>query len=117
MARPRVIESPELFDMLVDCYVADCTEEKKPMSVVGLSLFMGLNSKHGFYGYGEREEFADSVERAKSFVEQQHYDNTTVGRAVNGNTFLLKAVYGYQDKQVIQMDPMTVTINGKDADL
>lgn len=114
MARPRQIETPEEFDMLVDIYVAQCIEEDKPLSIPGLALALGLCSKSNVYAYSEKEGFKESVERAKTFIEQQHYDNATTGKAHQGNVFLLKSVYNYQEKQVVDHN-MTVNIDSDAA--
>jgi hypothetical protein len=119
MARIRDIKTPDEFDMLVDLYRADCVANDDPLSVVGLALFMGFSSKQTIYNYKEHEDglFKDSVDRALSMVEKQHYDKVVKGECHQGNTFLLRSVYGYQDKQVIQVEPMKVEINGLDAEL
>lgn len=117
MARPRIIDDPEVFDMLVDLYVLDCKENNRPLSIPGLCLALGFTGKTTFYQYGERDEFKASVERAKSLIEQQYVENVTVGKADRGNIFLLKAVYKYEDRNVVEVAPMTINIDGKDSKL
>ena len=119
MGRPRIINSPEEFDMLVDMYVAVCEEEKEPLTVTGLALYLGFNSKSTFYDYGTRdgfEEFSDSVKRARSIVENGYERSVAKGGGA-GPIFLLKASYGYKDVQQVEVAPITVTIEGMDAKL
>lgn len=113
--RPKIIETPEQFDTLVDLYVLECAENKRPLSIVGMALYLGLSGKGSFYEYSNYPEFTDSVERAKSLVEQQYLDRTTMGQAERGNIFLLKAVYKYKDQQQVEVQPITIKIEGKDS--
>lgn len=119
VGRPRIINSPEEFDFLVDLYVANCIESKEPMTVTGMALHLGFCEKCTFYDYGKlkgREEFQYSVKRARLIVEHG-YELATASGAGAGTIFLLKASYGYRDVQSIEVAPMTVNIEGKDAQL
>ena len=117
MARPRLIKSPEEFDLLVDLYVADCAEKGEPVCSTGLCLALGFCSKSSLGDYEEREEFSASVKRAKMIVEHNYVKSTLKGGGA-GPIFLLKASYGYVDKQTVeQTGKVTVNIEGKDAQL
>jgi hypothetical protein len=119
MGRPPVIDTPEQFDLMVDLYVLDRTAIGKPFNIVDLALYLGLSSKDRFYEQANRKDhdFSRSVARAKAIVEEGHVDRVNRGIAHQGNMFLLKASYGYQEKTVIEVEPMTVNIEGKDSQL
>ena len=115
MARPRTIQSPDEFDMLVDLYVAHSKEENEPLCITGLCLYLGFCSKSSLGDYGEREEFSASVKRARLLVENSYVKSTLNGGGA-GPIFLLKASYNYVDKQVVEATgTLTVKIEGKDA--
>ncbi len=106
MGRPRMIKSVEEFDRLVDEYIVDCKLNDEPLRVTGLVLFMGFASVSSLDDYGRRpgfEEFTASVKRARLLVEDSY-----VKRAINGEgagpIFLLKASYGYVDRQTVDMN-------------
>lgn len=100
---------------MVDLYVASREAMKKPMNIVDFSLFLGFSSKSSVYKYRENEIFRESMDRALTIIEEGHVHRVNIGYADRGNIFLLKASYGYQDKQVVEVQPMTVVIEGKDA--
>lgn len=117
VGRPPKFSDPETFDMLVDLYQASRLSMEKPMNIVDFALFVGFSSKSQVYTYRSDPRFKESVERALAIIEEGHVDRVNRGAADRGNIFLLKASYGYEDKQVVEVQPMTVHIHGKDADL
>jgi len=122
MGRPRTIKSPEEFDRLVDGYVAECRMCDQKMDTVSLALYLGFNSKTSLRDYGNREgfeEFAPSVKRARSIVEAG-YTQLALNGGGAGPIFLLKAVYGYEDKKTIDVNAtgeINVVMSEKDAKL
>lgn len=96
MARPRIIKSPEEMDRLVDEYVAQRYAEERPVTLTGLCLHLGLNSRQSLDAYEQREEFFGSVKRAKSIIEDQYEQNLHANNAT-GSIFALKN-FGWKDK-------------------
>ena len=113
MARPLKFKTPEDFDLMVDLYVATCKEENEPLTIPGLTLFLGFADKSSLYHYQKRKTFADSVKRARTLIEE-----STVKRSMGSNAagaiFMLKNM-GYTDRQNVKVDPVQVVITGKDA--
>ena len=72
LGRPRIIESPAEMNRLVEEYVRKCHEEGEPLTLTGMILHLGLSSRQSFDRYGDREEFSDSVHRAKLLIENQY---------------------------------------------
>ena len=117
LGRPRKYSDPVDFDMMVDCYVAECELNKEPLTVTGLALYLGFADRQSLYDYGKREgfeAFACSVKRARQLVEHDYEKAMRNGEAPAGNIFGLKNM-GWKDKQEYEVKPMSVIINGKDA--
>lgn len=115
MARPLKFKTPEEFDLMVDLYQAHCVEQRRYMTIPGLALFLGFACKQSLYDYQQKEEFSESVKRARALIEDATV-NVAMGTSGGGPIFILKNM-GYTDKQTVQIDPITVNISGKDADL
>jgi len=113
MARPLKFKTPEDFDLIVDLYVATCAEEKEPLTIPGLALFLGFADKSSLYHYQKRKAFTGSVKRARTLIEE-----STVKRSMGSNAagaiFMLKNM-GYSDRQNVQVEPVQIVITGQDA--
>lgn len=92
-----IIESSDKFDDLVSEYQAKCKEDGKPMILTGLILHLGLSSRQSLDQYAERDEFYDSVKRAKLMIEAE-YEQRLFGNSATGSIFALKN-FGWSDKQ------------------
>ncbi len=67
--RPRLIESPEEMDDLVEKYLDHCQEEGHPITLTGLCLYLGFSSRQSLTDYAKRPGFSDSVKKARLIVE------------------------------------------------
>lgn len=106
VGRPRTIQTPEEFDMLVDCYMLQCITDQKLPTLGEMILFMGFSHRQSFTDYATREgfeEFADSVKRAR-FIVESAYERSVAHGGGAGPIFLLKSVYGYQDKPEVNLN-------------
>lgn len=117
MARPPLFKDPNELEAMISLYEAQRKAEKKPMNVTDLALFLGFSSRQSLYDYKAREEFSGLLTRALTMVEEGHVDRVNRGIADKGNSFLLKAMFNFQEVQKVQVEPMTVNIEGKDAQL
>ena len=110
-----IFSKPEDLQTMCDLYFADCTANETPLSMVGLALGVGFNSRRSLYDYLEKEQYAPIIKKAMGTVERW-----TVQRALKSNgagaIFLLKNM-GYTDRQVVEIEPVKLVITGKDADL
>lgn len=104
VGRPRLFSSPEEFDNLVNAYVEFCrdTNRPQPITLTGLILHLGLNSKDTFYEYEKRPEFSDSVKRARLIVENEYENRLVMGTNAAAPIFALKN-FGWKDKQDIDL--------------
>jgi hypothetical protein len=107
--RPRKIASPAEMDRLVDEYVADRLANDQPITLLGLILHLGLNSRQSLDEYLAYDGFPDSVKRAKAIVEHE-YEIRLINGGGAGAIFALKN-FGWKDKQEVENSGgMTLTI-------
>ena len=101
--RPRIIESPEEMDDLVEEFIEECQDEDKPKPITlsGLILHLGLSSRESLDEYGRREEFSDSVKRAKMIIANV-YEQNLHANAPAGSIFALKNM-GWSDKKEVEL--------------
>lgn len=115
--RPRIIDSPEEFDRLVDEYVAKCREEDEPVTFTGMALHLGFVARQSLYDYQGYDGFSDSVRRARSLVEAE-YEKRLAGNNVAGSIFALKN-HGWSDRQELEHSgnvPAEVRVTYVEAD-
>lgn len=105
----------EELDFLIELYFQSVKAEEGIPTHVGLALALGLSCRQSLYDLQGKDEFSDSIKRARSMIE-----DFTVQRAIKTNgagaIFLLKNM-GYTDKQTVSVDPIKVSISGSDAEL
>ena len=85
----------------------------KPFTITGLALALGLNSRQALLNYQGREEFNDTITRAKTRVEQYAEERLFDKDGANGAKFSLANNFeGWKERQSIEADVNTeVTIN------
>lgn len=94
--RPLKFQSPEALQAQVDAYFAERLASDKPISITGLALALDT-TRETLCNYGERDEFTDTVRRAKMFVEQFYEERLPFANAT-GPIFALKN-FGWKDSQ------------------
>ncbi len=117
--RPRLYSSPEEFDEQVDAYYRWCLGDRgtdgngtprprgrpEPMTITGLTLFLGFCSLRTFYNYGENyPEFLQSVERARTLISYG-YELKLHGPNNAGAKFALSCIDGgafWKDRKQIE---------------
>ena len=92
MARLNKIKSPEEFIDRAEKYFQDCEKNGTPLTISGLALAEGLSLK-SLSNYENREEFADAVGWAKTYITN-NLEKLLLTKGVNatGPTFLLRAI-------------------------
>lgn len=114
--RPRVIESPEKMDELVDEYFANCRATDEPITLTGMILHLGLNSRAALDAYATYDGFFNPVKRAKLLIESEYEKDLKRGeRGAAGSIFALKN-FGWRDQQAVEMtgsdgSPLQMAIN------
>lgn len=99
--RPLLWKTPEALQKLIDAYFEHCKEEKKPLTICGLGVFLGCD-RHTINNYTNRDEFFTTIkktrEKIEAYAEERLFGNTQVA----GVIFNMKNNYGWVDKQNIE---------------
>jgi hypothetical protein len=115
--RPRQYETVEDLEAVIEDYFESCWVDKvtestdkegtctmstvryqqRPYTVTGLALHLNLTRK-GLLEYQGREEFSNTITRAKQRVEMG-YEETLFSKFANGASFGLKENFGWKDVQ------------------
>ena len=100
VGRPAKIESVEQFEELVNAYVEKMQSESKPITITGLCLFMGFESRQSFYDMEKVPKFSYIVKKARLLVENQYEQNLS-SNSPTGAIFALKNM-GWNDTQKLE---------------
>lgn len=109
--RPPKYKNVEEIEGLIDRYFEDCKGKPfydadgkpvfdkygfpafidvHPPTVTGLALALGFNSRQSLLNYQDKDEFMDTITRAKSRIEQYNEERLYDRDGVNGAKFQLK---------------------------
>lgn len=97
--RPAVFNNPEEFDLAVEDFLEKCGRAEEPVTITGLCLFLGFESRQSLYDYEKREGYSYSVKRARLIVESG-YERKLHEPNATGPIFALKN-FGWTDRQEI----------------
>ena len=97
MGRPPKYETAEELVKKIDEYFED--ENQKPLTITGLCLYCGFESRQSFYAYEKKDEFSYTVKKARTRIENA-YEQNLHDRNPSGSIFALKNL-GWSDKQEI----------------
>lgn len=86
---------------------------RKPITITGLALALGFSSRQALLNYQDKDEFNDTITRAKTRVEQYAEERLFDKDGANGAKFSLANNFeGWKEKQHIDADiNEAVTIN------
>lgn len=98
--RPLTYDTPDDLQKAIDEYFAQITEAKGIITVTGLALYLGFDSRQSVYDYKEREEFSYIIKRALLMVENS-YEIRVCGNNPTGPIFVLKNM-GWKDKSEVE---------------
>lgn len=101
MARPLKFQNAEELQQKIDEYFEMCDEKGKPYTISGLAYFLGTN-RQTLLNYEEREEFFDTITRAKAKIEAFVEESLWQPKIATGVMFNLKNNFGWQDKQALE---------------
>jgi hypothetical protein len=115
--RPMKFESAEQMQELIDAYFENCDANDEIYTITGLAMALDTD-RQTLVNYSKKEEFFDTIKKAKQRVENQ-----VVSRALKGEynsavaIFLMKNNYGYQDKVEVRVgevedDAITSALKG-----
>lgn len=78
---------------------------KRPLTITGLALALGFTSRQALLNYEAKEEFVDTITRAKAKVEQYAEERLYDKDGANGAKFSLANNFkGWKEKKEIEAD-------------
>lgn len=125
---PPMYKTPEEMQKVIDKYFEDCNGEyvvidgvvatdkngypimtkPRPLTITGLALALGFTSRQALLNYECKEEFVDTIKRAKAKVEQYAEERLFDRDGVNGAKFNLSNNFsGWSEKQQIDSNVNT----------
>lgn len=79
----------------------------RPPTVTGLALALGFTNRQSLLNYQERDEFFDTITRAKAKIEQYAEERLFDKDGANGAKFSLANNFqGWKEKAVVETGPM-----------
>lgn len=87
IGRPPFYKTKEELQAAIDDYFAKTPEEET--TITGLALALGFTSRQALLNYQDREEFFDTIKRAKLRVENS-YEKDLKKKGNSGTIFALK---------------------------
>lgn len=139
---PPAYKTPEEMQTVIDAYFDACMGEyirdengnietdkhgqpvktkERPLTITGLALALGFTSRQALLNYEGKEEFVDTIKRAKAKVEQYAEERLFDKDGVNGAKFNLSNNFkGWSEKQQIDskvnLSPVVFTGSDEIAD-
>lgn len=126
VGRPPMYNTAEEMQEKIDAYFEDCKGrilyddegmpfrdkygmpiivDVKPLTITGLALALGFASRQALLNYQAKEEFHDTITRAKARVEQYAEERLYDKDGANGAKFSLANNFeGWREKQQIEAD-------------
>jgi hypothetical protein len=124
VGRPPKFESAEQMQEIIDAYFLECDgkpfldehgnpmrnkdgkiikDDRRPYTITGLALALGFNSRQALLNYQAKEEFNDTIMRAKARVERYAEERLYDNHGANGAKFSLANNFkGWSEKQQIE---------------
>ena len=103
---------------LIDKYGNIVVVGARPLTITGLALALGFTSRQALLNYQAKEEFVDTIMRAKAVVERYAEERLFDKDGANGAKFSLANNFeGWREKQTIEADvngEMTINIELSD---
>lgn len=96
MARPLKYETPEELEEAVEDYF----NGNDRVTLAGLALHLGFESRQTLYNYGERDGFLDIIKKARMRVEATYEERLIYEPNQTGVIFSLKNM-GWRDKSEV----------------
>ena len=107
LGRPRKYNSVEELQSEIDNYYQMCKDEDEPLTITGLALYLGFESRQSILDYEKNDDFSCTIKRARMRIENS-YEKMLQNQSSSGAIFALKN-FGWKDKQEFDH-----TTNGKD---
>ena len=106
--RPPMFKNVDELEALINGYFKDCPDtitaytkdgeeyERKVPTINGLALYLGFCNRGSMYDYEKKEEFTNTIKKARARMEMIYEQHLTTG-SPTGAIFALKN-FGWKDK-------------------
>lgn len=113
--RPLKYPTPEALDEAINAYFKSCYDDEgklvKPITYTGLAVAIGTN-RQTLLNYSHKDQFVDSLTRAKAICEEYAESQLFIGRNPSGAQFALSSNYeGWASKQSVDHTSKGESIN------
>lgn len=98
--RPPKYKTKEEIQKKIDAYFIQCDKDNEPYTVTGLGLALDM-SRQDLINYSNKEEFFDTIKKAKQRVENYLEKKLIKDSSATGIIFNLKNNYNWKDRQEI----------------
>lgn len=95
--RPRIYESADALEEAIMVYL---NENKTKLTITGLALHLGFESRQSLYDYEKDGEFSYTIKKARLTIET-FYEENLLTKNATGAIFALKN-FGWKDKQELE---------------
>lgn len=113
---PRKFKSAEEIYELAEAFGQKCIKERRPMTITGMALALGFNSRDAFYKYEQDSAFGYAMRRVRTIVEEG-YELRLHGSTPTGAIFALKSMGWQESPQKLELTGLDggpiSTVNGK----
>ena len=104
VGRPLKFKDVKELEKGIDKYFDGCIKKDKPLTITGLALAIGMTSRKQLLEYEGREEFRNTIKKAKLICERFVEEYLFTGKNMAGAIFNLKNNYKWEDKQSIAIE-------------
>lgn len=99
--RKLTFRTAEELENRIEEYYKYCEEKKKPLTMGGLALFLGV-ARQTIINYNNREEYGHIIDKARGRVEAEMEERMLTGSLMTtGCIFSLKNNFGWSDRTEI----------------
>ncbi len=100
VGRPLMFKTPEELENKIEEYFIWIIEEESFVTITGIALFLGFESRQSFYDYAKLPQFTYAIKKARMRVENS-YEICLMKGSPTGAIFALKNM-GWTDKSEIE---------------
>jgi hypothetical protein len=100
VGRPPKFKTPEEMQEAIDAYYAECKERNAPLTMTGLSIALGFESRSSLVDYKKRDDaFSHTIKKARQEVERAVEERMlSSSGVVAGVIFNAKNNFGWRDR-------------------
>ena len=99
IGRPPTYKKPSELLEKAKKYIAECEILTEPLTITGVCLYCGFESRQSFYAYEKKSDFSYTIKSIRLVIENS-YELKLHGKSYSGAIFALKNM-GWSDKQEI----------------